>query len=106
MIKITMTHATWQRSRAFRQIRARPRIFIAAAAVIAVALLLPMDIASHAVTRFLVAWNVGTCLYVVLAAIMMTRSSTHHMRHRALLQDDGQLVILFLVVVSGIATDG
>jgi len=35
---------------------------------------------------------------------MMTRSSTHHMRHRALLQDDGQFVILSLVVVSGIAS--
>ena len=94
----------WQRNRALRLIRARPRIFIDAAAVLAVGWLLPTDFASHAVTRFLVAWNVGTCLYVALAAIMMTRSSTHHMRHRALLQDDGQLVILFLVVVSGIAS--
>lgn len=104
MTKITISRINWQRSKAYRQIRARPRIFIAAAAVLAVALLLPADIASHAVTRFLVAWNVGTCLYVVLAAVMMTRSSTHHMRHRALLQDDGQLVILSLVVVSGIAS--
>ena len=94
----------WRRNRVLRLVRARPRIFIATAVFLGVGFWLPTDIASHAVTRFLVAWNAGTCLYVLLAAIMMTRSSHHHMRHRALLQDDGQLVILFLVVVSSIAS--
>ena len=94
----------WQRSKVYRQIRARPRIFIAAAAALAVGLLLPTAVASHAVTRFLVAWNVGTCLYVLLAAIMMTRSTSHQMRHRAQIQDDGQFVILILVVISSIAS--
>lgn len=94
----------WQRSRVLRLIRARPRIFIAAAAALTVGLFLPTAVASHAVTRFLVAWNIGTCLYVLLAAVMMTRSSSHHMRHRAQLQDDGQFVILILVVISSIAS--
>jgi uncharacterized membrane protein len=35
---------------------------------------------------------------------MMIRSSSHHMRHRAQLQDDGQVAILFLVVVATIAS--
>ena len=94
----------WQRNKILRSMRARPRIFIAAAAAIAVSLFLPTDLASHSVTRLLIAWNVGTCLYVLLAAIMMIRSSQHHMHRRAQMQDDGQLVILFLVVVSGIAS--
>ena len=94
----------WQRSRVLRQIRARPRIFIAAEAALTVELILPTAVASHAVTRFLVAWNVGACLYVLLAAIMMTRSSSHHMRQRSQLQDDGQFVILILVVISSIAS--
>lgn len=85
---------TWQRNKVFRQIRARPRIFVAAATAIAVGLYLPVELASHLVTRLLIAWNVGTVLYVVLAAVMMIRSSHHHMRQRAQLQDDGQLVIL------------
>ncbi|WP_231973424.1 DUF1345 domain-containing protein [Variovorax sp. HW608] len=55
-------------------------------------------------TRWLIAWNAGTCLYVALAAIMMARSSQHRMRHRAQIQDEGQLVILLLVVVSAIAS--
>ena len=94
----------WQRYKVFRQIRARPRLFIAAAAALAVGLLLPTAVASHAVTRFLVAWNVGTCLYVLLAAIMMTRSSSQNMRRRAQMHDDGQFVIMILVVISSIAS--
>ena len=81
-----------------------PRLFISTAVAIAVSVFLPVDLASHAVTRLLIAWNAGTCLYVLLAAIMMIRSSDRHMRHRAQIQDDGQLLILLLVVVSGIAS--
>jgi uncharacterized membrane protein len=93
-----------QRSRIYRQMRARPRLFIATAVAIAVGLWLPVGIASHEVTRWLIAWNVGTCLYVLLAATMMIRSSDHHMRHRAQLQDDGQIAILVFVVVSAVAS--
>ena len=94
----------WQRNRILRLVRARPRLFIAAAVAIAVSVFLPTSVASHSVTRWLIAWNTGAGLYVVLAAIMMIRSSNHHMRHRAQLQDDGQLVILSLVVVATIAS--
>jgi uncharacterized membrane protein len=94
----------WQRNRIVRQVRARPRLVIATAIALAVGALLPTSVASHAATRWLIAWNVGTILYVLLAAIMMIRSSHHHMRHRAQIQDDGQLLILTLVVVSAIAS--
>jgi len=94
----------WKKNKLLKQIRARPRIFIASAVGIAVGFSLPLHVASHLVTRFLIAWNVGTFLYVLLAAIMMVRSSNHHMRRRAQLQDDGQLTILLLVVISSIAS--
>ncbi|MEO7336609.1 MAG: DUF1345 domain-containing protein [Caldimonas sp.] len=94
----------WRRSRLLRLVHARPRLFICMAAAIAIANLLPMDWASHTVTRWLIAWNAGAGLYVLLAAIMMIRSSSHHMRHRAQLQDEGQLVILMLVVVAAVAS--
>ena len=94
----------WKNNKLLRQIHARPRIFIASAVGVAVGFSLPLDIASHLVTRFLIAWNVGTFLYVLLAAIMMVRSSNHHMRRRAQLQDDGQLTILLFVVISSIAS--
>jgi uncharacterized membrane protein len=95
---------SWQRNRIVRQVRARPRLFIATAIALAVGALLPTSLASHAATRWLIAWNVGTVLYVLLAAIMMVRSSQHHMRHRAQIQDDGQILILSLVVVSAVAS--
>ncbi|SCK26609.1 Uncharacterized membrane protein [Variovorax sp. HW608] len=94
----------WQRNRIFRQVRARPRLYISTGIAILVGIFLPVDVASHGVTRWLIAWNAGTCLYVALAAIMMARSSQHRMRHRAQIQDEGQLVILLLVVVSAIAS--
>jgi len=71
---------------------------------IAIGLFMPAGVAGQAVTRFLVAWNFGAGLYVLLAAIMMVRSSHQHMRHRAQLQDDGALVILALVVVATVAS--
>jgi len=94
----------WGRNRFLRQVRARPRLFIAAALAVVIGIGLPADLASHAVTRWLIAWNAGTGLYLLLAAVMMIRSQHHHMRQRALMQDDGQLVILSLVVVSAIAS--
>lgn len=93
-----------QRLRILRQMKARPRLFIATAVALVVAWGLPAGITHHAVTRLLIAWNAGTCLYVLLAAVMMARSSEHRMRHRAQTQDEGRLVILVLVVISGIAS--
>jgi uncharacterized membrane protein len=93
-----------KRSRIYRQVRARPRLFIAIAVAVAIGLWLPVGVASHQVTRLLIAWNIGTCLYVLLAAIMMIRSSDRHMRHRAQTQDEGQLAILVFVVISAIAS--
>jgi uncharacterized membrane protein len=93
-----------ERNRLLRMLRARPRIFIATAAAVLVAIFLPHQLADHAVTRWLIAWNCGTGLYVLLAAVMMIRSSEHHMRHRAQLQDDGQRVLLALVAVAAVAS--
>jgi uncharacterized membrane protein len=92
------------RHRFLRQLAIRPRLFIATVIGIAVGILLPSAVEAHLVTRLLIAWNTGACLYVLLAATMMMRSSQQHMRWRAQLQDEGQIVILSLVVVSAIAS--
>lgn len=97
-------HKLWRRNHLFRQVRARPRLFIAALVLLLVGFLLPHSIAREPVTRWLLAWNVAAGLYVVLAAVMMGRSSSHRMRHRAQLQDDGAIVILALVVVATVAS--
>lgn len=94
----------FQRHRFLRQMAARPRLFIATAIAIATGVLLPSAVEAHMVTRLLIAWNTGACLYVLLAAVMMTRSSQQHMRYRAQRQDEGRMVILVLVVVSAVAS--
>lgn len=93
-----------QRNRIYRQLRARPRLFIATAVALVVGWQLPVELASHTVTRLLIAWNAGTWLYVLLTAVMMVRSSEHHMRWRAQLEDEGRLAIMVLVVISGVAS--
>ena len=95
---------SWQRHPMVRLMRARPRLFIATAIAVTVGVVLPAGIATQPITRWLIAWNVGTTLYVVLAALMMCRSTQQQMHRRAQFQDDGQLVILALVVVSAVAS--
>jgi uncharacterized membrane protein len=92
------------RLRIVRVMRARPRLFIAGAVSLVVAWALPDAASYHPVTRALIAWNVGTMLYVLLAAVMMIRSSEQRMHRRAQLQDEGRLTILGLVIVASIAS--
>lgn len=84
--------------------KARPRLIVATLTAVAVGVLLTPHLAEHLVTRLLIAWNVGTGLYILLAATMMWRSTPERMRRRAQLQDEGKFVILVLVVVSAVAS--
>ena len=84
--------------------KVRPRLYIVAALGVMLGLLLPAGMASQPVTRWLIAWNFGAGLYIVLAAVMMIRSSQDHMRHRAQLQDDGKYAILVLTVIAAVAS--
>jgi uncharacterized membrane protein len=90
--------------RALHLVRVRPRLFIVAAIGFATAVLFPPGIAAQTITRWLIGWNVAAVLYIILAAIMMVRSSKGHMRHRAQLQDDGKYAILGLTVIAAIAS--
>ncbi len=92
------------RNRFLRHLHARPRLFIAILVAVLIGLFLPVGAATHAVTRALLAWNTGAVLYVALAATMMVRSSSQRMRHRAQIQDDGQLAILILACLAAVAS--
>jgi uncharacterized membrane protein len=87
-----------------RTMRARPRLITATLVAISVGVLIPQGLLTYSVTRWLIAWNTGTVLYVLLATIMMMRSTEHQMRRRALLQDHGNIVILTIVALSAIAS--
>ena len=87
-----------------KDIMKRPRLLIAVTVAIAAACLLPRGVAVHPVTRGLIAWNAGTLLYVLLAAIMMIRSDPQKMRYRAQLQDEGQVALLILTSLAAVAS--
>jgi len=87
-----------------RNIHARPRLAVSALIGIAVAIFLPTSLALHQVTRLIIGWNAGACLYIVLAGIMMVRSTREKMQGRARAQDDGQIVILIIVIFAAVAS--
>ncbi len=87
-----------------RSMFARPRLLMSALVGVAVVIFLPANLASHEITRLIIGWNAGACLYILLAGIMMARSTMDKMQRRACAQDDGQTVILVLVVFAAVAS--
>ncbi len=87
-----------------RIIVARPRLAISILFGILVAIFLPESLSHNGITRSIVAWNSGACLYLGLAVRMMFWSSREKMNHRARLEDEGQVLVLLLVVLAAIST--
>ena len=84
--------------RALVQIRHRPRLVIAVVAGAASLLVLPEHLPRT--TRWLLAWDVGVGLYLVLASIMMLRADVARVRWRASREDEGAAVVLTLTVAA------
>ena len=89
-----------------RAILARPRLLVCALIGTVSALFLPWPLAQQQITRAIIGWNVGACLYLVLGARMMFWSSHERIRSRALQHDDGRIVVLVMVVVAAIVCLG
>ena len=89
-----------------RLIITRPRLFGSILVGILAALLMPNSLASHKITRIILGWNVGTWLYLVLAARMIFWTSHEKMRARALLQNDGKYFVLLMVIIASIVSIG
>jgi uncharacterized membrane protein len=83
---------------------AQPRFFTAALAGLLLWLLLPASW-PHS-TRLLASWDGATLLYLGMALAMMLPPDIDRMRHRAAQEDEGQLVILGLTVVTAIISLG
>ncbi len=84
------------------QVRARPRLVLAAALCLLAAGLLPARLAAP--TRALVAWTLGAGLYLALAWTMMLRGSVQEMRSRARLEDEGAVAVLVLTIGAAAAS--
>jgi uncharacterized membrane protein len=87
-----------------RSFAARPRLLIAIAAAVLSYPLLPD--AWRPTTRLLACFDLGTVLYIVLAWVMMARSSIDHMRERANGEDEGALAVLVLTLGAAVASLG
>ncbi len=85
-----------------RLLWARPRLIGSVVLGVGTAYWLPLDLAQHFVTRAIVGWNVGALAYLLMALKMMFHSSHERMRVRALRHDEGNIVVLVLVVVSAL----
>lgn len=89
-----------------RLVLARPRLLICFVIGLATALLLPEALAQQTITKAIIGWNVGACLYLVLAARLMFWSTHERMKNRALQQDEGRVVVLVFVVTAALMCIG
>ena len=84
---------------------ARPRLLAAIGAGIAawaLLLLVPSDLSLT--TSAILAWDVTCAVYIVAAVAMMWRADEHRIRSTAATQDQGQGVILALVIAAAAAS--
>ena len=90
-----------------RIVSARPRLFLSILAGFAVGALLPLYVTElRGVTRFLVAWDFGVGLYLILAFWMIAHSGVTEIHRQYLAQDEGGFAILVLTIVSACASVG
>ena len=80
----------------------RPRLFVSILVTIIVYAVTPSSVLP--VTRALIAWNIGTWLYIALYLVMMATSDDKTIRWRANITDEGQFVILALAAVAAMAS--
>ncbi|HEX4325982.1 MAG TPA: DUF1345 domain-containing protein [Burkholderiales bacterium] len=78
----------------------RPRLFVAAAAGIVVALLLPGSLST--VTRTLSAWNFGVWAYLLLIALLMLRANHHQVRKIAEQEDETAVAVVTTISFAAI----
>jgi uncharacterized membrane protein len=90
-----------------RIVSARPRLFLSILAGFAVGALLPLYVTElRGVTRFLVAWDFGVGLYLILAFWMIAHSGVREIHRQYSAQDEGGVAILALTIVSACASVG
>lgn len=89
--------------RAWRGLRARPRLLVSLALGIATGLLVPPDLVLSPATRSLLAFNAGALLFLALVARLVLRDDSDAMQHRAWRQHEGRMVVLALAVLSSAA---
>jgi len=83
-------------------IKARPRLMIATIIGIVLWFFLPDHL--RQATRFLIAWDTATIIYLFSVAWMMMHSDHEKIKFRAAAQDEGRVVFLALTTLTAIAS--
>ncbi|QBJ77562.1 DUF1345 domain-containing protein [Aquitalea sp. USM4] len=83
-------------------LRTRPRLLSAIVFGLCMAQALTMLTPMRTLTAYVIGWNAGAGLYLLLALHMMHGADAEQIRHRAARQDEGELAILMLVVLAAI----
>jgi len=94
----------FRHTRVSRFLQARWRFVFAAAVAAAIGVLLPDDY--HLPSRFLIGFDAGVALYLLLVIVMILRSDPDRVRREAPLQDDGRIAIPILTVAAGMMSLG
>jgi uncharacterized membrane protein len=99
-------HGRRRRPWVLRVVGSRPRLFGTGALGILVTGALAGVTTWRRSTSLLVGWDIWVGLYLALVLHMMVTSGVHQIRHRARLEDEGQLTILTLTAVAALASLG
>ena len=94
------------RSLLMRLVLVHPRLLSCFIIGVLTAMILPDALAMHSITKTIIGWNVGACLYLLLAARMMFWSTHERMKTRALQQDEGRVLVLTFVVTAALMCIG
>ena len=89
-------------SRATRIVTGRPRLFIGAAAGLAVGALLPARLAP--VTAAILAWDIGVAVFLALAFSLFLTAPADRMAQNAEREEEGEWTIFALTVAAAVAS--
>lgn len=93
-----MDERPYQKWRTYRFVVGRRRLLLSFAAGIVLFLLLPLTI--RLPTRLILAWDVTAVIYIAVTLRMFITSTVETCRSRAALYDEGDWIILLLVIAS------
>jgi uncharacterized membrane protein len=85
-----------------RSIMLRPRLYYAMAGGLAAFLILPTSLSGT--VRGALAWNIGASVYLFFTVRLMQQCSADVIRTRAARQDDGRIMVLFVIIAGTAAS--
>ena len=97
-----MATGNYRDLRIIRFIVGRRRLLLSFAAGVVLLALLPGHM--HLATRFILAWDLTATLYIVASVWMITHSTVDDCQDHAALYDEGDWIILALVIASAAAS--